>query len=370
MRYLTLLSALLVGVIPAPVFAGNHCYRSFSGFSTYSQPVQVVQQAPIVYSAPTYSPPVVYSQPAPKVEVKNYVPQTAYQQKAYTDEELAGELGRRISKYEAGLRALQNAASTYSKPTPYQSQSTYQPQQSIQPQSAANVPYQGGGTAYALQSQAVDVFGPDAVDKVAKLMEGQQRASGKLADNAQQIAQAVGDQIDKINDGIKAQQQANDAAREVVAQTDAINAMMQGVVALANATKPTPRASVRTNSYVPNAVPGGAVVAPQAAIAPQAANAPAAETLPTPQPLSVQATTQSVMAIACAKCHTGQNPSGGIRLDGTVKLSADQFGKVMRTIAEGKTPAGSVMPPMSSGINLTQAQRTKLMAEACGLMGG
>lgn len=48
--------------------------------------------------------------------------------------------------------------------------------------------------------------------------------------------------------------------------------------------------------------------------------------------------TGGVLANRCAKCHTAESPGGGIVLDGTEALTAEQKNAVMRSVLSGEMP--------------------------------
>lgn len=316
--------------IASPAF-GQYCYQG----KTYYYPSQTTYSYPVVAPA--------------KVEAKVNV--TVAQKDAYlSDEDLAGEVGRRVAKYEAGLRALGGAAS-YAQPYAQQYQA---PAAQIAPQAAAVVPYQAGSTAYAIQSQVVDVFGTDAVDKVAKLLDGQQRIATQQADISRQISDGVNGQISALSDGIRLQQQANDAAKEIAAQTDAVAVMGQALIAMAKASKPEPRAHIETRGLAPQVVPA------------QPAALPPAETQGV-QSVGPERSVLRVLNSACVKCHQGPEAKAGLVLDGSEQLDEAALRKVFSTIQTGRTPSGSVMPPEGSGLSLTLEQRTAALVEACRL---
>ncbi len=53
---------------------------------------------------------------------------------------------------------------------------------------------------------------------------------------------------------------------------------------------------------------------------------------------SRSAPVNSVLVQKCAKCHSAQNSAGGIVLDGSSPLTAEQKSKVMRSILSGEMP--------------------------------
>jgi mono/diheme cytochrome c family protein len=57
--------------------------------------------------------------------------------------------------------------------------------------------------------------------------------------------------------------------------------------------------------------------------------------------------TGGVLANRCAKCHTAESPGGGIVLDGTEALTADQKNAVMRSVLSGEMPKD--LEPLAAG---------------------
>lgn len=68
-------------------------------------------------------------------------------------------------------------------------------------------------------------------------------------------------------------------------------------------------------------------------------DAPAAPS-PTPAVTEAFAARYPTLARTCARCHTGDDPKGGIWLDGTDPLDDDELAAIARAVVNGRMPKG------------------------------
>ena len=58
---------------------------------------------------------------------------------------------------------------------------------------------------------------------------------------------------------------------------------------------------------------------------------------------------KSALYANCAKCHSGDNPKGGLVFDGSSELACSSITKALRAIAAGKMPKGTVIDGQTKG---------------------
>lgn len=57
----------------------------------------------------------------------------------------------------------------------------------------------------------------------------------------------------------------------------------------------------------------------------------------------------SLLVARCSQCHSGDNPKGGLLLDGTAELTCDQALRAMKMVQAGKMPPKNKLTPEDAG---------------------
>lgn len=62
-----------------------------------------------------------------------------------------------------------------------------------------------------------------------------------------------------------------------------------------------------------------------------------------------QTAAQTVLSQACAKCHSGATPKGGLTIDGQTPLECDSILDAIQAVASGSMPKGATLTPEQKG---------------------